>query len=131
MVLTKIELKPLNDTSLYRFYKVNPTLVKLSNWWLHFFNNDPVGLIPTRKCVTGVKGTTRFRTLAKVDCNTHLSCSNPATVAFYVAGPVNVNVRYMVQGTTDGAGVLHSASSKVKYHLLQQFLQLRSRMFPM
>ena len=76
----------------------------LSDWWLHLFNDDPVGLIPACVCIT-----TCFdpvTTVAHAESNSHFSRRNPTTVALYVGNPVDVYVGAMVYDAVNGGWIV-------------------------
>ena len=67
----------------------------LSNWWLHLFNNDPVGLIPAGPGVTVIITTSAFASF-NFEFNFYFSFCNPTTVALYVGRPVYIQVVALV-----------------------------------
>ena len=71
--------------------------VSLSNWRLHFFNDDPVHLIGT--CHHIAISVERNVTVSNAETDSNVASSNPTTVAFYVIRPMDVNISAMVQGT--------------------------------
>ena len=78
-------------------------LANSSDWRPHFLNDDPVGLIRTRKCITvGVKW--NF-TIADAETDAYLPSSNATAVSFDIRGPMNVNANALVQCTVNGGRV--------------------------
>ena len=77
---------------------------KLSNWWVDFFDNDPDSLIPT--CIPISIAAESITTVSNTEANFHFPSGNPATVALYVGGTVNVDVSALVQRTINGSGIL-------------------------
>ncbi len=94
---TAFKNAPLNNTFLKWFF------VKLSNWRFHFLNDDPVRLIPTSP---GISIRVVWNaTTSNAETNSYFASSNPATVAFYVTGSVNVDATALVQGSINGGGI--------------------------
>ena len=86
---------------------------KLSNWRFHFFKNDPDSLIPT--CVRiSTTAAVSIPTVSNTEANFHFPSGNPATVALYVGGTVDVNVDALVQHTINGSGILALRTVKSK-----------------
>lgn len=78
---------------------------KSSNWRFDFFNNDPDSLIPTCPSIS-TSAAYSIVTVSNTEANLHFPSGNPATVALYVSGTVNVNVNALVQRTINRGGVL-------------------------
>ena len=75
----------------------------LSNWRLHFLDDDPAGLIGTCICITvGVKW--NFA-IADAETDAYFPSSNATTISFDVSGSMNVNVQAFVQGTVNGGRI--------------------------
>ena len=86
---------------------------KLGNWRFDFFDNDSDSLIPTCIPVSTVTAVS-IPTVSNTEANFHFPSGNPATVAFYVGGTVNVNVNVLVQHTINGSGILALRTVKSK-----------------
>ena len=65
-------------------------IFNLSDWTLHFFNDDPNGLIPT--CVSVAITECRSSTVTYVKPNSHFPHRNATTVTLNVGWPVDVYV---------------------------------------
>ena len=72
-------------------------LVNLGNWRLHFFNNDPIRLIPACPRISICVSSTA--TVSNAETHAYFPGSNPTTIALYVSGSMNVQVEILVQGT--------------------------------
>ena len=95
----------LSRVCLHGFILQQPKhfFVNLSNWRLHFFNDDSVHLIGTCKRIT--IGVERNVTVSNAETDSNVASSNPTTVAFYVIRSVNVNISALVKGTVNWSWV--------------------------
>ena len=80
-------------------FGLKPILFILSNWWLHFFNDDPVGLIPAGP---GVHNTFISITSTNAESNSHFPRRNSTTVALYVGRPVYIHSDALVYDSING-----------------------------
>ena len=75
----------------------------LSDWWLHLFNDYPVGLIPA---CPSINTFVPASTVANAESNLHFPRRNPTTVALYVGSPVDVHVGAMVYDPVNGGWIV-------------------------
>ena len=73
--------------------------MELIDRWIHFFNDDPVGLVPAgpRISVTAEIATA----IANVESDSYFPHRHSTTVSFYVGRPVDVQVAALVRGSVN------------------------------
>jgi len=78
-------------------------LLELIDRWIHFFNDDPVALVPAGPSVTSVVTTAA---ITNVESDSYFHCRHSTTVSFYVGRPIDVQVDALVNGSVNSSWVL-------------------------
>ena len=75
-------------------------LLELLERWIHFFDDDPVSLVPAGIRITSVVTTAA---IANVESDSYFPCRHSTTVSFYVGRPVDVQVAALVKGSVNSS----------------------------
>jgi len=76
-------------------------LSKLIDRRIHFFNDDPVGLVPAGPRVTVTAETATA--ITNVESDSYFPHRHSTTVSFYVGRPVDVEVAALIKGCVNSS----------------------------